>query len=91
MTRSRSETSLGPVELIVDDHLVKKSFRFAADDYSPWYFGDGAPGLGRLGHSAMLAKELVAIFLTAYDANSVVGLHQKEEVWYHAPVPFGSR
>ena len=80
----------GPVELIVDDHLVK-SFAFAADDYTPWYFGDGAPGLGRLGHSAMLAKELVAIFLTAYDANSVVGLHQKEEVWYHAPVPFDSR
>lgn len=80
----------GPVELVIDDHTIK-SFAFAVDDYTSWYFAPGAPGLGRLGHSVMLAKELVAIFLTAYDANSVVGLHQKEEVWYHAPVRFGSR
>ncbi|MFN8592613.1 MAG: MaoC/PaaZ C-terminal domain-containing protein [Thermomicrobiales bacterium] len=82
--------AFGPVEVVIDDHLIK-SFAFAADDYTPWYFDSGVSGWGRLGHSAMLAKELVAIFLTAYDANSVVGLHQKEEVWYHAPVRFGTR
>jgi acyl dehydratase len=39
--------------------------------------------------SAAIAKDLVALFLTRYDASRVVGLHQKEEVWFAKPARLG--
>lgn len=80
----------GPIELLVDDHAIK-SFAFAMDDYNPWYFGGATPFGCRVAPPALVAKHLLVVFLSKYDPNLVVGLHQKEEIWCHRPVPCGSR
>jgi len=73
-----------------DNHFVK-SLVFALDDESPWYTTENTPFGGRIVPSAGIAKELVLLFLLRYDPNKVVGLHQKEEVFFHKPAPVGSR
>lgn len=82
--------TFGPLVLDVDDHFVK-SYAFALDDYCPWHMREPSPFGGRLAPAAGVAKKLLHIFMTKYDPNALVGLHQKEEIWYHAPVRFGSR
>ena len=81
---------LGPIELVVDDHAVKR-FAFTVDDHHPWALGDTSPFGGRVGHAALLVPELLRLLNTVYDPNTEVGLHQKEEVWFHAPVRVGER
>lgn len=78
----------GPVEVVVDDHYIK-SGAFALDDDTPWYRSDDNPFGGRIAPSTIIAKDLVALFCTKYDPSRVVGLHQKEEVWFHNPVRLG--
>src|SRR3546814_3781599 len=53
--------------------------------------GDGA--IEPYGHvpGAAIVSELMLLFLTVYDPDGVVGLHQKEEAEYFNPVPVGSR
>lgn len=80
----------GPIELVVDDHFIK-SYAFALDDYHPWYGGDATPFGGRTASQCWVVEELMWLFFTKYDPNAVVGLHQKEEIWNHAPVPYGAR
>jgi acyl dehydratase len=79
---------LGPIELVVDDHYVKR-YAFCVDDYHPWSFGESSPFGGRVGHAAILVPELLRLLNTRYDPNTEVGLHQKEEIWLHAPVAVG--
>lgn len=67
-----------------DDHFVK-SLIYALDDDSTWYSTEDTPFGGRIVPSAGIAKELVLLFLVRYDPNKVVGLHQKEEVFFHKP------
>ncbi len=80
----------GPVEVVIDDHFIK-GYAFALDDYHPWYFEESAPFGGRIAAQLWLVKELMWLFFTKYDPNAILGLHQKEEIWNHAPVPFGAR
>jgi len=80
---------LGPVEEVVTDHKVK-SFAFTVDDYHPWYFGDSPFG-GRIGHAALLANDLLYLYMTKYDPTTVLGLHTHEELWFHHPVFVGER
>jgi acyl dehydratase len=77
----------GPLEETVTDHKVK-SFAFTVDDYSPWYFGESPFG-GRIGHPALLANDLLMLYLTKYDPTTIMGLHTHEEVWFHNPVFVG--
>lgn len=81
---------LGPIELVVDDHAVKR-FAFTVDDYHPWTLGDETPFDGRVAHAALLVPDLLRLLNTVYDPNTEVGLHQKEEVWHHSPVRIGER
>ncbi|MFH1742907.1 MAG: MaoC family dehydratase [bacterium] len=82
--------TFGPVTVEMDEHYLKNAM-FAVDDFGSWYLeGDPAVG-GRIVPSTAVARDLVALFLTKYDANRVVGLHQKEEVWFKSPIPFGTR
>jgi acyl dehydratase len=74
----------GPITEMVDDYKVKK-FAFCMDDYHPWYFGESPLG-GRVGHAGILANELLQLFIQVYDANTVVGLHTHEELWFVNPV-----
>lgn len=80
------------IEAVVeaDDHYVK-SLVFALDDDSPWYSSKENPFGNRIVPSEGIAKELVLLFLERYNPNKVVGLHQKEEVFFHKPVSVGSR
>lgn len=79
----------GPLKLIADDHYIK-SYAFGADDFNPWYF-ESSPLYGfRVAPSSAAVKDLMLIFHSKYDFNAVVGLHQKEEAWYCAPIPFGT-
>ena len=74
----------GPITEMVDDYKVKK-FAFSMDDYHPWYFGESPLG-GRVGHAGILANDLLQLFTQVYDANTVVGLHTHEELWFVNPV-----
>lgn len=81
--------SFGPVELVLDDFFLR-SYAYALDDYSGMEIVDGA--LKPVGHVPphMIVSDLMQIFLTVYDRDKVVGLHQKEEVIHYKPVPVGA-
>ena len=79
----------GPIEQLVDDYAVKR-FAFMMDDYHPWTFGESPFGR-RIGHAGILGNDLLQLFTTVYDPNTVVGLHTQEELWFHAPVFVGER
>lgn len=81
---------LGPVVVEVDDHKVKK-FAFTQNDYNPWYFGDDNPWGQRIGHPALLANDVLNVFYSKYDKNTIVGLHTQEELWFDSPVFVGER
>jgi acyl dehydratase len=62
---------------------------FAVDDYSDWYRG---VGIDRpIVPSTAVLRDLVAHFCARYDPARVVGLHQKEEVWFLKPIQLGTR
>jgi len=79
----------GPIEEVITDHKIK-AFAFMMDDYHPWYFGDSPFGK-HIGHAGILANDLLQLFTTVYDANTVVGLHTQEELWFVNPVFVGER
>jgi acyl dehydratase len=79
--------TFGPVQFRIDDHFVK-GFAFAVDDFSSLYFR--GPGLcGPISHSSAIAKKLLHIFMEGYDPQGIKSVHLKEDITYHAPVPFG--
>ncbi|WP_026379101.1 MaoC family dehydratase [Afifella pfennigii] len=73
----------------VDDHYIN-SLAFALDDYRDWYRDGGGDFAQPIAPSEGIAKDLVALFLERYDPNAVVGLHQKEEIFFYNPAPRGS-
>jgi len=77
--------ALGPVQVLVDDHKIKR-FAFTQDDYSSWSLeaGPGADGT-RVGQAALLGNDLVQLFTTVYAASKVVGLHTEEQLWFDSP------
>ena len=77
----------GPCEVTVDDHKVK-TYAFTQDDYHDWYFKDSPFG-GRIGHASILANDLLCLFLTKYNPNTIIGLHTQEELSFHSPVKVG--
>lgn len=81
---------IGPTEVVADEHYLRQGC-FAMDDYSDWYISDGAHGSGRLVPPTAVIRDLVAHFCTVYDPSRVVGLHQREQVFLHKPIPLGTR
>ena len=80
--------TFGPRPLLVDGHWAK-SFAYALDDYSPWWFAHSPFG-GPIAMPWALAKEMLATFRLRYDPSGAAGLQQKNEVRYHQPVALGS-
>jgi acyl dehydratase len=80
---------IGPLRVIADDHYAKRAM-FALDEYGPWYTQGHPDTGGRIIPSPMVVRDLVALFCSVYDPSRVVGLHQREEVWYHRPIPLGT-
>lgn len=78
---------IGPVEVVADEHYWKQAV-FAVDDFRSMQSTSGQPPLVP---STAVLRDLVAHFCTIYDASRVVGLHQREEVWFAGPVPLGTR
>ncbi|WP_243299300.1 MaoC family dehydratase [Bacillus litorisediminis] len=78
----------GPLSYPVDDHKIK-TYAFTQDDYNPWYFTEDNPFGKRIAHSSILANDLLSLFLTKYNPNTIVGLHTQEELWFHSPVYAG--
>jgi acyl dehydratase len=74
----------GPVEILIDDHKVK-TYAFTQNDYNPWYFSNSPFGK-RIAHSSILANDLLSLFLTKYDPNTIIGLHTQEELTFHSPI-----
>jgi hypothetical protein len=74
--------SFGPMELILSEHLVK-SFAFAIDDYASLRGEDG------LARAAVLVPDLQRLLNTRFDPNTMVGLHQKEEVFFRSAARIG--
>ncbi|MHB1005022.1 MAG: MaoC family dehydratase [Chloroflexota bacterium] len=79
----------GPVELVVDDHLIR-AYSFAGDDYNPWYFSDTTPFRRRIAPPVPVANEVGEMYLTKFDITTASGLHQKEDIWFLAPIPLGA-
>jgi hypothetical protein len=72
----------GPLELMLTEHLVK-AFAFAVDDFAPLQLQDG------LARAAVLVPELQRLLNTRFEPNTMVGLHQKEEVFFHSAARIG--
>ncbi|SEQ26529.1 Acyl dehydratase [Faunimonas pinastri] len=76
---------IGPKRVVADEHYQQRA-RFALGQHAPQYGG----GDGSLVPAPMIGRDLVALFCEVYDPSRTVGLHQKEEIWFHAPVPLGT-
>ncbi|MGJ7043212.1 acyl dehydratase [Shinella sp. BE166] len=82
--------TFGPVDLVLDDFFLR-SYAYALDDYSGMRIVDGMVQPVGAVPSHMIVSDLMQIFLTVYDRDKVVGLHQKEEVIHYKPVPVGAK
>lgn len=82
--------SFGPVALDLDAFFLK-SYAYATDDYTGMRIVDGTIEPVGWAPGAAIVSELMLVFLTIYDPDKVVGLHQKEEAEHFKPVPVGSR
>ena len=78
----------GPLTYPIDDHAVK-SYAFTQNDYNPWYFSDNNPFGKRVAQPTILANHLLALFLTVYNPNTIIGLHTQEELWFCNPLFVG--
>lgn len=73
-----------PVTLVVDEAYVANA-RFSLGDYKVRHERDGR----ELVPGTALARDLQQLFLTKYDPNRIVGLHQAEEIIFAAPARMG--
>ena len=79
---------LGPVDIVVDDHKIKR-YAFTQDDYLPWALTSSPFGGERIAHAGLLGNDLVQLFTTVYRASRTVGLHTEEQMWFDSPVRLG--
>ncbi len=79
----------GPVELVVDEHKVKR-FAFTQDDYHPWHL-QSSPFGGPIAHAGLLTNDLVQLFTTQFAASRTVGLHTEEQLWFDDAIRLGER
>ena len=77
----------GPVTLTIDQDKLR-TFAFAVDDYSSWYFG-ASPFGGPIGHPILLANDLLFLFYENYDGNTAEGLQSHERLTFHSPARVG--
>jgi acyl dehydratase len=82
--------TFGPVTLVLDDFFLR-SYAYALDDYSGMEIIDGIVHPRGPVPPHMIVSDLMQIFLTVYDRDKVVGLHQKEEVIHYKPVAAGAK
>jgi len=81
--------TFGPTTLVLDDFFLK-SYAYATDDYSGVEIVDGEIRSVGAVPGAAIVSELMLIFLTVYDPDGVVGLHQKEEAEYFGAIAPGT-
>jgi acyl dehydratase len=75
---------INPRRVRVDSRYLRQAM-FAFDDYRTWTGKGGEhPVL-----SAMVLRDLHLLIGFTYDPARMMGLHQREEVWFHAPVRLG--
>jgi acyl dehydratase len=80
---------LGPIDLVVDAALARRH-AFTVDDYRR------LPGAGAVATAhrepvepSSLLGELLRLLNTRYDPHEDVGLHQREEAWFHVAPQLG--
>jgi acyl dehydratase len=78
--------TFGPLVYKMDDHFIK-AYQFSLGDESPFYETDAGPE--RIAPSMSVAAKLLHIFMTKYDPNALVALHQHEEVKFHHRIGVG--
>jgi acyl dehydratase len=76
---------IGPLRVVADEDYRRRAC-FALGESAGLY----APGKTSFVPAAMIGRDLVALFCSVYDPSRVVGIHQKEEIWFHAPIPLGT-
>jgi len=74
---------LGPVRLRVDDHF-RRRYGFTVEDATARDAPDGSAVT-----ALAVVNDLLRLFNTRFDPDDDFGIHQKEEIWLHAPVPVG--
>jgi len=77
----------GPVTFTIDQDKLR-TFAFAVDDYSSWYFKDSPFG-GPIGHPILMANDLLFLFYENYDGNTAEGLQSHERLTFHSPARVG--
>lgn len=75
---------LGPLDLVVDDHYLRK-YAFSVDD-PLWWNNDGSPFGEPVAPAAALLADALRLLNTRFDPNRDIGLHQREEAWFASPV-----
>ncbi|MGX8014195.1 hypothetical protein ACVDG8_037165 (plasmid) [Mesorhizobium sp. ORM8.1] len=82
--------TLGPRHVVADERFLHQGM-FALDDYRSWYTQE-FPSLGqRVVPSAMILRDLHLLIGFYYDPARMMGLHQREVVRFHRPVPVGTK
>src|SRR5208337_3428719 len=76
---------IGPVQVVADEDYQRAAC-FVLGETAAMYTG----GQNAFVPAPIIGRDLVAIYCAVYDPNRVVGIHQKEEIWFHAPVPLGT-
>jgi acyl dehydratase len=76
---------IGPLRVVADEDYRRRAC-FALGESASMYAGGEKPFVP----APMVGRDLVALFCSVYDPSRVVGLHQKEEIWFHAPIPVGT-
>lgn len=77
--------TFGPVEVLVDDHKIKR-FAFTQDDYDAWHLREGPFDGQRIGHACLLGNDLLQLFTLKYAGSKTVGFHTEEQMWFDSPV-----
>lgn len=81
-------TELGPLELEADEHYLRK-YGFAVDDPLAWAEPSASPFGEPVVPAAAPLADALRLLNTRFDPNQDVGLHQREEAWFHSPIRVG--
>jgi acyl dehydratase len=77
---------LGPIEIDVDEFLMRQH-EFTVEELPP----TTTDAEGQIAQASILLGEMLRLLNTRYDPHHDVGLHQREQVWFHSPVRAGER
>jgi acyl dehydratase len=80
---------IGPFRVVADERYARQAM-FALDEFGPWYVNSLQEVGCRIVPAAKVVCDLMSLFCSVYDPNLMMGLHQREEAWFHGPISLGT-